>query len=378
MLISNKLRMFEILSRIDESFVLCEVDDLPPGFDASDIKNLDQIIDDINEEFDDIKTTKFNADDVFSGEKINGKRNRENPYLHGSLIAGIVDENGKEYDLEKLKNLITQRPKNVVQKGTSKLKKDNILKITLPSYRGIFFDIKQNKFKIVNTCPNAGECKDYCYAQRGYYIVFKASSLNSTRTLNFLLNDWKSFKYKVIDDIKQNESAGKQTILRWHDSGDFLSEKYLDIVIDIAKETPNVIHYAYTKMISNTKNRELPDNLRIRFSFDDLAPENDQIDMKSDKYTKVLPKNFFKGLLERVKISDKEYKWVYKSEEAKIEAKNRVATEYGLNVDSVVTNDEINKIPENDKNKWNVIILHKEGDIAASRNDVSGIYLMYH
>jgi hypothetical protein len=48
-------------------------------------------------------------------------------------------------------------------------------------------------------------------------------------------------------------------------------------------------------------------------------------------------------------------------------------------VDTIVTYDEMNRIPEGPKPKWNVVVFPAgHGDLGASRLDVSKQFLMFH
>ena len=94
-------------------------------------------------------------------------------------------------------------------------------------------------------------CQVYCYAKKGGYVQWKASSMSQTRVLNYLLNDPQGFRAKLISEIqvevdkfaKKNASV----VIRWHDAGDFFSPDYVDLAYSVARKFPNVEFYAYTK-----------------------------------------------------------------------------------------------------------------------------------
>ena len=179
------------------------------------------------------------------------------------------------------------------------------------------------------------------------------------------------FRYKMIDEIKSK----KADILRWHDSGDFMSPEYLEVALDIARATPNVIHYAYTKMISNVKGSEVPPNFHFTFSVDDEAPENDLIDLKNDKHSIVVPVDVTKDLT----IKNKDDKKVrYRSDEDKDEVKNRISKRYNVPKEKLVTYDELTNSDEIIGDRKYVIVLPKEGDMGAVRKDILGIFLIMH
>src|SRR5690606_25759188 len=110
---------------------------------------------------------------------------------------------------------------------------------------------KVQKFEIVITCPKAGKCKKDCFAWKGNYIRVPDVSLHRLKMLNYVVNNWDLFEKRLLNEIESKELINTQegvgTLIRWHDSGDFFSEKYLLGAFEIAKKTPNVQHYAYTK-----------------------------------------------------------------------------------------------------------------------------------
>ena len=245
---------------INESF--------PPGFSSTDVESIpaflkaeepmEEAVEDLGADVKDLPPEELQAymQRIASREKTDVGAESDKykyPYIHRS---NIVDENGKVIDPDKLKSMIMQRPTNIIKQNT-KMKKSgfegiNFYDLSLPALRGLIVDEATGQFKIVNTCPGAGACRVYCYAKKGGYVQWKSSSLSQTRVLNFLLNDWEGFKAKLLSELSAiTKTAGKKVmgkkynaILRWHDSGDFISEKYLQIAFDIAKLTPNILHYA--------------------------------------------------------------------------------------------------------------------------------------
>jgi hypothetical protein len=58
--------------------------------------------------------------------------------------------------------------------------------------------------------------------------------------------------------------------------------------------------------------------------------------------------------------------------------KKKLALKYNMPEDSVITYDEMMKIPVGDKPKWNVIVKPGDGDDSANRSDVVGTWLLIH
>lgn len=163
-----------------------------------------------------------------------------------------------------------------------------------------------------HTCPNAGICAQYCYARNGTYLfknVLKAHTGNLLR----VLNDPKRWqedmrlelgkkKYRatgtarelpdVLDfdalepDIRQWVLSGGAAI-RIHDSGDFFSDWYLDLWLELADWFPDLLFYAYTKEVALIKNKttEFPWNFRIVFSTGGL--QDHMIDPSADRHADV-------------------------------------------------------------------------------------------
>jgi hypothetical protein len=106
----------------------------------------------------------------------------------------------------------------------------------------------------VETCPNAGQCKQvldgtkssYCFAKNEevrYPSVRKSRQLayKATKSADFVQNMTAEITKLVV------KNKGKQIAIRIHASGDFYSAEYLTRWIDIANSNTTVVFYAYTK-----------------------------------------------------------------------------------------------------------------------------------
>jgi len=304
---------------------------------------------------------------------------RPEKMLHKS---NIVDENGKLINNAKLKRSISKRPAKIIGQNT-KLKTSGsksgqkYFDLTLPSYQGLFVDEDTGEFKVVKTCPSAGECSKFCYAAKGGYVMFPTSSMGASRTVNFLMNDPEGFKDQISDELiaaqKSAIKKNKTVALRWHDSGDFLSEKYLQLAFDIARKTPEVLHYAYTKQVPMIKRleSEKPDNFVFNFSFG--GTHDDLIDPLVDKHAQVVPFDLFKDLPKKKTAGSIEFP------DVSIKTlKQRAAKQFKVKPKSIITYDELLTTPVTKNKKWNVLVWKGHGDDAATRRDVLGTYLLYH
>lgn len=177
------------------------------------------------------------------------------------------------------RNSIVDRPKNLFQQN-SKLKPDNIYNFSIPAYKAIVN--VSGEYQEIKTCPNAGKCLNFCYASSGNYF-FSNVIIAHHRNLNFVMNSPKEFIQTAIEEIQKR----KIKILRIHDSGDFFSENYLNLWLEIIKENPMVQFYAYTKNIPLFRKfqKEIPKNFTYIFSFG--GTKDSEIDLKKDRHAKI-------------------------------------------------------------------------------------------
>lgn len=321
------------------------------------------------------------------------------------FLKGIINQDtGQEINLQEFYKLITGRPTRMLKQnekmqhsdGTS----DMFFNIGLPAIKGLVGDedvgppkpgSEDKSFLMINTCPSAGACKIFCYVGKGGYVQWKASSLGMTRMLNFLYNKPEQFMSQLAAEIAETQKKfakkGTNVVIRWHDAGDFFSPEYVKMAYEVAKKFPDITFYAYTKMM-NVAQGETPENFVMNYSFGGKSDK--KMDRTKVKHSDVVPKEMFNDLVVREKIplgkinkktGKEETKSVmkYKDEQSIQELKNRIAKAYNLDPKSFLTYDEYVKTPRSDeKNKWNVIVKPGDGDVAASRRDVLGSYLLVH
>jgi len=311
------------------------------------------------------------------------------PYIHGGNIE-IKNDAGQSYDLDKLKASIMTRPKQILKQNAKMAKSAGedtmFFDIGLPALKGLAVNEKTGEFVIVDTCPGAGACKVYCYAKKGGYVQWKDASMSQTRLLNFLVNDPQGFKSQFENELRSKATSlikkGKKVIVRWHDAGDFFSPEYLDLAYGIAKDFPQVLFYAYTKMASVAKSQK-PSNFIINFSMGATPEQEKQIDFGKDKHSTVVPKPMFdKYVLKDEKgkaVRDEKNRIQFKDAAALQSFKKDLAMKYNVPVESILTYDEMIKTPQsNEEGKYNIIVVPGDGDVSASRRDVKGTYLLIH
>lgn len=305
------------------------------------------------------------------------------PMIHKSSVPIVNDETGQViYDLDGLAASITRRPKELIKANEKMLKSGGeditIGNFGIPAIVGLIVDEKSKEFRVITTCPGAGECKEFCYVGAGNYIKYAASSETMMRALNYIYNDSNGFKQQMINELKSYVKPGVKVYLRWHDSGDFFSKDYLHLAFDVARAVPEATIYAYTKNAWVVNDKSMPDNFIVNFSQGAKPNETKQIDFSNTKYSQVVPPELFKdekttGIgLDRLQNRDPE---------AQARMKQVLAQEYNLDPRTILTYDEMLQIPEDPKNKlkFNVIIVPSlDGDLAAARRDILGSYLLYH
>ncbi len=306
------------------------------------------------------------------------------PYIHRSNVP-IVNQDGQKYDLDKLASMFTERPSKILKQNEKMQHSDGtasqFYNVGLPALVGLAVDEDSKEFVVINTCPGAGNCKLVCYAMKGGYIQYPASNLSQTRLLNFLYNDPDGFmgmlEKEIAEFAAKNSKKNIKTIIRWHDAGDFFSPEYLDKAYNLAKKFPDVDFYAYTKLASVAQG-DKPDNFKINFSMGAQPSQEKKIDFAKTKNSRIVPEVIFADLLEK----DKAGKWQYKNPQAEQAVKDRIAAKYSLDPKSIITYDEMMKIPVDKdpeaKGKWNVIVKPGDGDDAANRNDVLSSLLLIH
>jgi len=331
------------------------------------------------------------ADRIKTGTKT--KKDKFAPIIHASNIKAIVTNDGDQWDLDDLAQQITTRPRALLGSNAKMSKSategEIVYDLTLPALSGIVVDEETGEFVEITTCPGAGECQTFCYARKGGYVMFPASSMSAAQALNFLVNDPNGYFSMVdgeIQKLKQRTAKhGIKLVVRWHDAGDFFSKEYLDLAFAVARANPEVDFYAYTKM-ADVATADKPDNFIINFSSGSKRREEKKIEFHKSqghvvKQGLTVPKNLFFDLIAREGnklIKDAKGRTQFKDQASLEEFKRRLAQQYKVPVDSIITYDQMLDMPVGNEPKWNVIVQPGAGDRAANRRDVIDSYLMFH
>jgi hypothetical protein len=345
------------------------------------------------------------ADRIKSGEKT--KKDKFAPLIHGSNIKAITkDDENTEWDLDDLADQITTRPRSLLgtnaKMSKSATEGEIVYDLTLPALSGIVVDENNGDFVEITTCPGAGACQLFCYARKGGYVMFPASSMGAAQALNFLVNDPKGYTDMVNREINQvkgkADKHGIRLVVRWHDAGDFFSKEYLNLAFDVARKNPDVKFYAYTK-IADVATANKPDNFIINFSSGAKRGEEKKIEFHQGKGNVVkqgitVPKELFSASKQAVAsgalppvvaldakgkpVKDAKGRTQFIDQAALDEFKRRLANKYQVDVDDIITYDEMLDTPESDHPKWHVIVQPGAGDRAANRKDVINSFLLFH
>jgi len=324
------------------------------------------------------------------------KQDRFKPIIHGSNVKAITkDDGGEEWDLDDLARQITTPPRAILgtnaKMAKSKEEGSITYDLTLPALSGIVVDEETGEFVEITTCPGAGECQLYCYARKGGYVMFPASSMSAAQALNFLVNHPAEYMKMFDAEVKKATALAKKNgiklLVRVHDAGDFFSKEYYDLVMGVKEQNPDCKFYFYTKM-GAIASADQPDDVIGQFSPGAKSREVKTVQVQRDagKHVKdavTLPKDMFRELF----VTDAKGKYVkdakgrtqVKSAEDWQQFKQKLAAQYKLDPDTIITYDEMNRIPEGPKPKWNVVVFPAgHGDLGASRLDVSKQFLMFH
>ena len=319
------------------------------------------------------------------------------PYIHRNSALKFYDQSGQQFDLDKMKGVISERPKKLLKQNEkmehSNGQKEQFFNVGFAALTGLALDEKTNEFKIVNTCPGAGSCKVDCFARGGGKIQFEGPWASDAKILTYLLNDPEGFKKQLISEIDaQNKKFNKQgtkVTIRWHDAGDFFSPEYVDLAADVANALPNNEFYAYTKM-AKVAQGGLPSNFKINWSEGANTKQEKQIKfadpkLQTTKHSRIVPSKLTDGtpIFNDLLKKDKDGKLEKTANNGWIitdmnKLKDRLANLYKIDKDSILDYDEMMAEPEGTTKKWNVIIVPGQGDLSAKRSDVLGTLLLKH
>ena len=319
------------------------------------------------------------------------------PQIASKNIPVEKDDLGEtEIDIERFKSDITEIPKTKFDVGEKSKHTNELDEVVftvntgIPALRTVIWDEDNKKFYVLNTCPGAGSCVVNCYALKGFYIMSKGKNLKLTQRINMLVNHPKEYESRMLKELRKfafdAELDNKKLKIRWNDAGDFFSDVYFNIAVNITNELKklhgkHIESYAYTKSGKYIALGE-KHGLTMNFSMEGKPSEREGVNLKKTKLSIIVPRDVFKGIFER-KTKDQSINQFVDFESGREELKKRIwekyKDQYNIDLDSLKYTDEIISKAEGKKYKYNAIILpHGDSDIAAQRRDVRISFLLEH
>ena len=164
----------------------------------------------------------------------------------------------------------------------SELRPDGIFNWSLPA-----FAIKLNDGTNFNVCPTAGACASFCYARNGTYLFSNVRGRH-IQNLEYTLYHLEEWQQQMLSEVQHKKMVGKH--VRIHDAGDFYSDEYLLAWLEIARQTPDVTFYCYTKEVSRFKKLVEPNcPINFRYLYSMGGKEDHLIDKEVDRHADVFP-----------------------------------------------------------------------------------------
>jgi hypothetical protein len=368
--------------------------------------NVNKLIEDLNNQLNKVLIDKEMSDDnEFDGNK--KKSDVFQPFYSKESrkrLTKISSSGELGIDIGSYIKAITGIPKTIFD-SNSKMEKSSeggtqmVVNTGLPALLAIVYDKERSEFFKVNTCPKAGECRDYCYARKGQYGMNDGLILKLLQRVNLLLNNPEIYYKMAIRELQlkayeaqlaSTDENPVKLVIRWNDAGDFFAKKYFEIAKDITSELLekgfDVLSYAYTKdaEIYLGGNKDFVMN----FSKGAKKSEQDKVDFENTKYSEVVPKQinlkepFWTDLF--VKPKGKRYdideetglpKFVPNGKE---ELKQRIAQKYGISANRLMFQNELPK-KWGENFQYDAIVYPKgDSDIAAQRWDIQRTFLLIH
>jgi hypothetical protein len=344
-------------------------------------------------DFSDVKTSCIKTEDIVQylnrvranakyGEGEYNKRekfNLDKPFVHAksSFFKGDWKSGDYSVDIQDFIERITMKPSTIIGQN-EKIEKSGgknrfFYKTGVPAIKGIVYDLQNEKFHYINTCPGAGACMTICYAIKGRYIQYAGSYDKMTQVLNYLLNFPEEYGEQLYNELKNKAIEHKALkgyknwiVVRWNDSGDFFSKRMLELSVNaiarLQEEGYNITDYAYTKMADVALSGAIKNTT---FSTAANKQQRQKINLDSQKVQYEVPRDLGRGL-DLDKYADEEI------------FKKRVSDYYKIPLESILTYDEMMSIKDKGVPKYNALITSNDGDDAAERYDIKAIYILLH
>ena len=110
------------------------------------------------------------------------------------------------------------------------------------------------------SCPAGVPCAEKCYARKGRQ-KFDSVRESYRRNLRAVKTDPEKTAETIIQWLRERRNTCH--VFRWNVSGDFATPGYADMAFRVARETPWVTHFAYTKVYALLTRKDVPENFRL-------------------------------------------------------------------------------------------------------------------
>ena len=176
---------------------------------------------------------------------------------------------GKGEGLEMLKSCYSKRGRYVPQTFTLKQAWAEVGGLSKPSKMPTYgYSLSAFMCKVGSRLREiVGSACHECYARKGRYVFPNVQKALDNRLHKLNTNpNWVGAMIFLI--LHYCTKSGK---FRWHDSGDLQSLEHLCMIVDIAKSTPDILHWLPTQEGGVVKKYKqlygaFPDNLVVRMS----------------------------------------------------------------------------------------------------------------
>ena len=341
--------------------------------------------------------------DFFNSElsrvAVGGKASKSMPRISKGNIKLKIGTN--EIDIPAFIKLLTTPPKTIFDEGEKSKHSSGATLLTIntgiPALRGFVYDKDDSEkpFKVINTCPAAGQCAVDCYALQGFYIMNDGKNIKLAQRLQQIMENPSDYRTQAYAEAELFAFKAKRENMileiRWNDAGDFFSQRYFDSAVAVTKkllENGYKVHsYFYTKMAGRVEIGELL-GFTVTYS---LGGTTDDTMVDAKKKSVIVPASVFVGFFKKSKgrgyVKDPETGKTQFSDlvNGREQLKKKIYDTYHtdpnfklLSLDTIKYTDELPP-QEGEPGQFSIITLPGgDSDVPAQRSDVRYNFLLKH
>ena len=138
--------------------------------------------------------------------------------------------------------------------------KEMVLDITISKSNLKMGDIPSFSLPAGLSCPSGVPCAKKCYARRGHQ-KYDSVQESYRRNLRAVQTDPEGTARAITQWLRDRRNTCH--VFRWNVSGDFAVDGYADLAFRVARDTPWVTHFAYTKVYALLTRNDVPENFRL-------------------------------------------------------------------------------------------------------------------